>query len=75
MEKLKKYLIIGDGKSPHLIKWARELVKHVDLYIFSFNPIDERFYNILDSKSFFLQQDLKPKRWQCFHLKIPIHLK
>lgn len=62
MGKLRKYLIIGDGKSPHLLKWAGELVKHVDLYIFSFNPIDERFYNILDSKKLFsANRILNPK--------------
>lgn len=30
-----KYLIIGDGESPHLLKWCRELVKYVEVYLVS----------------------------------------
>lgn len=30
-----KYVLIGDGESPHLLKWAKELSKHVDLWVVS----------------------------------------
>jgi glycosyltransferase involved in cell wall biosynthesis len=32
---MKKYLLIGDGESPHILKWARELDKHFELYLVS----------------------------------------
>jgi glycosyltransferase involved in cell wall biosynthesis len=48
-----KYVLIGDGFSPHLLKWAKELSNHVDLWVVSsrgfmpefdvFLPIDRRF--------------------------------
>jgi glycosyltransferase involved in cell wall biosynthesis len=48
-----KYVLIGDAESPHLLKWARELHPHVDLWVVSsrgflpaydsFLPKDRRF--------------------------------
>jgi len=32
---MKKYLLIGDGESPHLLKWAKELSKYFELYLVS----------------------------------------
>jgi L-malate glycosyltransferase len=32
---MKKYLIYGNGESPHLLKWTRELVKYFELYLVS----------------------------------------
>lgn len=32
---MKKYLIIGDGESPHILKWTRELNKHFEVYLIS----------------------------------------
>lgn len=32
---MKKYLLIGDGESPHLLKWAKELSKYFELYVVS----------------------------------------
>jgi len=32
---MKKYLLIGDGKSPHMVKWAKELSKYFELYLVS----------------------------------------
>ncbi|NSW45471.1 MAG: glycosyltransferase family 4 protein [Bacteroidales bacterium] len=43
-----RYLLMGNAESPHLIKWARELIKHVDLYVLSFQGIDPVFYSWLD---------------------------
>jgi len=48
-----KYLIIGDGNSPHLLKWAKGLKDNVDLYIFSFNKISEDLRNLLGEKKVF----------------------
>lgn len=45
-----KYLLMGNAESPHLIKWTRELVKHVDLYILSFQDIDKVIYTIIDKE-------------------------
>lgn len=45
-----RYLLMGNAESPHLIKWARELVKHVDLYILSFQDIDKIIYTIIDKE-------------------------
>lgn len=50
---MKKYLLIGDGNSPHLLKWAKELVKHLDLYLFSFNPISEEIKIYLEKNKIF----------------------
>ena len=32
---MKKYLLIGDGESPHLFKWAKELSKYFEMYVVS----------------------------------------
>jgi len=48
-----RYLLMGNAESPHLIKWARELVKHVDLYVLSFQGIDSVFYSWLDKNKCF----------------------
>ncbi|MGQ9847186.1 MAG: glycosyltransferase [Bacteroidales bacterium] len=45
-----KYLLMGNAESPHLIKWARELVKHVDLYVLSFQEIDKAIYAIIEKE-------------------------
>lgn len=42
-----KYLLMGNAESPHLIKWARELAKHVDLYVLSFQDIDKAIYDLI----------------------------
>ncbi|MGC8768518.1 glycosyltransferase [Calditerrivibrio sp.] len=48
-----RYLIIGDGNSPHLLKWAKTLKKDVDLYLFSFNRISDELKSILGEKKAF----------------------
>lgn len=48
-----KYLIIGDGNSPHLLKWARGLKSDVDLYIFSFNKVSDPLKDLLGEKRVF----------------------
>jgi glycosyltransferase involved in cell wall biosynthesis len=32
---MKKYLIFGNGESPHILKWVKELVKYFDVYLIS----------------------------------------
>ncbi len=48
-----KYLIIGDGNSPHLLKWAKGLKNDVDLYIFSFNKVSDDLRDLLGEKRVF----------------------
>ncbi|MCX8084447.1 MAG: glycosyltransferase family 4 protein [Calditerrivibrio sp.] len=45
-----KYLIIGDGNSPHMLKWAKELKKTFDLYLFSYNKVSNDLLNLLGDK-------------------------
>ena len=44
---MKKYLLIGDGESPHILKWARELTKHFELYLVSSRDVDPGIREIL----------------------------
>ncbi|MCA1928239.1 MAG: glycosyltransferase family 4 protein [Calditerrivibrio sp.] len=50
---MKRYLLIGDGSSPHLVKWGKELVKHLDLYLFSFKAISEEMSLYIDRDKIF----------------------
>ncbi|HNV95692.1 MAG TPA: glycosyltransferase [Bacteroidales bacterium] len=45
-----KYLLMGNAESPHLIKWARELAKHVDLYVLSFQETDKAIYQLIEKE-------------------------
>jgi len=38
-----RLVLIGDGESPHLLKWARALSRHVDLWVVSSRGFDPAF--------------------------------
>jgi len=44
---MKRYLIIGDGESPHILKWARELNKHFEVYLVSSRNLSPEIKTIL----------------------------
>lgn len=50
---------MGNAESPHLIKWAKELAKHVDLYVLSFQETDKAIYELI-----------KKEKCYSFHQKI-----
>lgn len=35
-----KYILFSDGKSPHTLKWLKELIKYFDVYLVSLNGYD-----------------------------------
>jgi len=37
-----KYIMMSDGKSPHTLKWVKELVKYFELYLISLNGYDKQ---------------------------------
>lgn len=41
---------MGNAESPHLIKWAKELAKHVDLYVLSFQETDKAIYALIEKE-------------------------
>ena len=51
---MKKYLLFSDGKSPHTIKWLKELIKYFDIYLVSLNGVDETVYKIVDPKKVYI---------------------
>ncbi|MEF3254243.1 MAG: glycosyltransferase family 4 protein [Deferribacterales bacterium] len=53
---MKRYLLVGDGSSPHLLKWVKGLSKEFDLYLFSFNPIMDELYRFVDNKKLYSAQ-------------------
>ncbi len=50
---MKKYLIIGDGESPHTIKWARELSKYFEVYLVSSKGISADAKDFLPGEQIF----------------------
>jgi len=53
---MKKYLIIGNAQSTHIVKWVKELVKYFDLYIISSTTTHEDIRKIIKDSNIF---DLK----------------
>lgn len=53
-----KYIILGDARSPHLVKWIRELHSYVDLYVITFQTCSEQIFSYL------------PKE-KCYEFNIP----
>ena len=46
-----KYLILADGRSPHTLKWIKELVPFFDLYLISLNGISPEVFNYLNAEN------------------------
>ena len=50
---MKKYLVIGDGESPHILKWVRELSKYFELYLVSSTDVNPEVRNIIPEDRIF----------------------
>jgi len=53
-KKQQKYLLLADGSSPHILKWAKELVKYFDVYIISLNGVSEDLLEVIDSSNIYV---------------------
>lgn len=42
---------MGNAESPHLVKWARELTKHVDLFVLSFQDVNKEMYSLVGKEN------------------------
>jgi len=57
---MNKYILFADGKSPHTLKWVKELVKYFDIYLISLNGVSKDIEQILpNSKIFVLNSSVK----------------
>lgn len=50
---VQKYLMLADGHSVHTYKWAKELMKQYDLYIFSFCDYSVQLKDLLPEQKLF----------------------
>jgi len=48
---MKKYLLIGDGESPHLLKWAKELSRYFELYLVSSRAVSPELEKIIPGEN------------------------
>jgi L-malate glycosyltransferase len=48
-----RYLLLGDGSSPHLLKWVKELVKYFDVYLISLREIQKEIFGLVDRDHLF----------------------
>ncbi len=49
-----KYILLADGSSPHVLKWAKELVKYFDLYLISLNGLASEMYNYVAKEQIYI---------------------
>jgi len=49
-----KYLLFSDAKSPHTIKWLKELVKYYDIYLVSLNGYDKQVLDYISKEKLFV---------------------
>jgi len=57
-----KYLLLADGKSPHTLKWLRELVKYFEVYLITLNGVSEEVLKIMKKGYVFvLNESIKNK--------------
>jgi glycosyltransferase involved in cell wall biosynthesis len=49
-----KYLILADGKSPHTLKWVKELVKFYDLFLVSLNGVNREIYKFIQKEDIYV---------------------
>jgi len=42
-----KYILFADGKSPHTLKWIKELIKYYELYVISLRGYDENILHYI----------------------------
>jgi L-malate glycosyltransferase len=51
---MKKYVIIGDGQSVHVVKWVHELVKHYNVSVISSTALHDDLHKLLPAGNIFL---------------------
>ncbi len=49
-----KYLILGDGRSPHILKWVKELVLYFDVYLISLNGVADEILEYINKDNVFI---------------------
>ena len=49
-----KYLVLGDGRSPHILKWVKELVKYFDVYLISLNGVEDEILEHINQENTFI---------------------
>jgi len=52
-----KYILFLDAKSPHSIKWLKELIKYFDIYIVSLNGYNKDILEYITEEKLFLLND------------------
>ena len=50
---MKKYIIIGNAQSVHVVKWVKELVKYFDVYVISSTTTHDDIHAIVEKKNVF----------------------
>jgi glycosyltransferase involved in cell wall biosynthesis len=72
---MKKYLIIGDGNSPHILKWARELNKYFELYLVSSTGIRLGLQELIPEENIYdfgLKPEERGGNFQYIRLILPL---
>lgn len=73
MTSLKKYVLVGDAQSPHLLKWAKALYPQTDLWVVSSRGFLPEFDQFLQSsRRFSLHKKSGIFGWLCIFIKCPI---
>lgn len=49
-----KYLMLSDGKSPHTVKWIKELVNYFDVYLVSFNGYNKEILEYITADKVYI---------------------
>ena len=49
-----KYLILADGRSPHTLKWVKELSNYFDLSLISLNGYDKQLLQYIDKEQIYV---------------------
>ncbi len=52
-----KYLILADGKSPHTLKWIKELYNYFELSLITLNGYDEQLWSYIDKEQIYILND------------------
>jgi len=52
-----KYLILADGKSKHTLKWIIGIKSYYDVFLISFNGVDNEYYNHIERSQVIVLND------------------
>ncbi|NPD44596.1 glycosyltransferase [Lentimicrobium sp. S6] len=50
MGKQQRYLLFGDGNSPHTLKWVKELILHYDVFVVSSSQVSESLKKVIPAE-------------------------